>query len=236
MTFLHPTEPDGQPNPVRTVACSPNGRFAMSGAGNVVFLWDVESGKRIREFKGHKGEVLTVVFSPDGRYALSGSSAGDNDRDLLMLWEIETGNRLQTFQEDDVVCSAVFSSDGRRVLSAGKDRLCLWDAFTGKCLRVFHRPQDRTRRVALSPDGHFILEVSKKDIFSDSTILRILNMETGACLRTLPDFHGMISTIQFAPDQLTFAMGGYGSGIHFLNWNEFWQVKSPFRLSNPLSG
>ena len=57
----------------------------MSGSGDkTIKLWDIETGKEIRTFEGHKDEVSSVAFSPDGEYIVSGS--GDN---TLKLWDVK---------------------------------------------------------------------------------------------------------------------------------------------------
>ena len=40
----------------------------MSGsADNTIKLWNIQSGKLVRTFKGHTGDVKSVTFSPDGK-------------------------------------------------------------------------------------------------------------------------------------------------------------------------
>ena len=83
---------------VTSAALSPDGRFALSGGGEVregeIRLWDAATGEELRSFKGHTSKVTSVVFSSDGRFVLSGSWDG-----TLKLWDVATGNTLQTFSE-----------------------------------------------------------------------------------------------------------------------------------------
>jgi WD40 repeat protein len=46
-------------------------------------LWDVDSGKELRRFKGHTETIWGVAFSADDRHAISGSGDG-----TLRLWRL----------------------------------------------------------------------------------------------------------------------------------------------------
>jgi WD40 repeat protein len=106
------------------VALSPDGKQALSGGlDKTLRLWDVETGKELRQFEGHSGNVHGVAFSPDGRFALSG------DDHNVRLWEVATGKELHRFDGlQGWVYSVVFSSDGRYALSAspGDRTVRLW--------------------------------------------------------------------------------------------------------------
>jgi WD40 repeat protein len=56
-------------------------------------LWNVESGKCVRTFKGHTHYVYSVNFSKDDRFVISGSV----DK-FLILWNIQTGENVRTFE------------------------------------------------------------------------------------------------------------------------------------------
>lgn len=102
---------------------SADSRFALSGSGNTLKFWDVQTGHCLRTFAGHKDSVISVCLSNDSKFALSGSA--DH---TLKLWEVVTGSCLHTFEgHTDWVSSVFLSADSRFALSASRDKtLKLW--------------------------------------------------------------------------------------------------------------
>ena len=84
--------PQGPPG----VAFSPDGRKVVAGAqeGRGDFtcpVVDVDSGRIVSGFGGHRNSVKAVDVSPDGRLAASG---GGNDHEVW-VWELDTGRPVR---------------------------------------------------------------------------------------------------------------------------------------------
>jgi WD40 repeat protein len=64
-------------------AFAPGGRImARSGTSGSINLWDIVTGNRVEQLKGHKGWVKSLAFSPDGKTLASGS------RDTtVLIWD-----------------------------------------------------------------------------------------------------------------------------------------------------
>jgi WD40 repeat protein len=163
--------------PVLAVAFSPDGRTVLTGSGGNAHgdtfaytyrgearLWDVTTLKPIGQPLEHRG-VMAVTFSPDSRMVLTGDLEG-----VVHLWEavVERPAGL-SLPHQDMVVEAVFSHDGKRVLTGSSDDMLhgpktfrLWDAATGRPVGppFQHRvpPVDYTRMI-LSPDGKTVLTV-----------------------------------------------------------------------------
>lgn len=91
--------------------------------------------------------------------------------------------------------SAVFSPDGRHVLSGSVDALLkLWDSATGECLRTMQGHEGAINSVAFSPDGLRLLSGS-----ADGT-LRVWNALSGECSHVLTDHRGAINCVAFSPN------------------------------------
>ena len=189
----------GLTSSVRSVAFSPDGRFALSGSSDKTLrLWDMATGEEIRQFSGHTEYVTSVAFSPDGRFGLSGSW----DK-TLRLWDVKTGEEIRRFSgHSKHVTSVAFSSDGRFALSGSEDNtLRLWNVVTGKEIRSFAGHIATVYSVAFSPDGRFALSGSA------DKILRLWDVATGKEIRSFAGHTTSVTSVAFSPDG-RFALSG----------------------------
>ncbi|OPY85916.1 MAG: Caspase domain protein [Smithella sp. PtaU1.Bin162] len=107
---------------------SPDGKYILSGDPDAVLrLWDVETGREMKQLHGHKagmlhGGICSIEFSPDGKYAVT---AAYNDGNVI-LWDIEKGieiKRLSGFPSAMGMYfmdkNLSFSPDGKHILAVG---------------------------------------------------------------------------------------------------------------------
>jgi RNA polymerase sigma factor (sigma-70 family) len=163
---------------VFSVAFSPDGTVLASGnAGTLgkedtLHLWDVNTGREIRQLRGHAGRVDAVAFSPDGSTLASWGSWYRTIR----LWDVATGEEVLQFRGQDACPSGeradgrylAFSPDGRTLAvgSATDESLELWEVATGKQRGRLRGHRGAIGPVAFSPDGKSIASGS-----ADTTVL-----------------------------------------------------------------
>src|SRR5262249_8683738 len=136
--------------------------YVLTGSDDgTLKLWDIATARLVRTFAGHKGSVTAVELSADGTRVLTGS-----EDKTIRLWEIATGRLIRTsYAHLDAgnvgngVSSVALSPDGRRLLScsAGEGAAKLWDAETGRLVRVFRHAKgaiyNGVTSAVFSPDG-----------------------------------------------------------------------------------
>ncbi len=107
------------------VAFSPDGRtLATGGIDPLVHLWDVRTGKLIRELDHGSTGTLSLEFSPDGQIlTVSGLEP------VASLWDVATGTQIgPRLTAGDRRAMLDLSSDGRRLLmTLGNGQGAVWD-------------------------------------------------------------------------------------------------------------
>jgi WD40 repeat protein len=136
---------------VESVIFSPDGRFAVTGSWDgTVRRWDTLTGEQLGEPMAHRSPVRSVAVSPGGGTILTVTWGSE-----VYLWTAADDPIARTLNHPVRVSKAVFSPDGRKVLTGGNDgSVRFWDMRQGVVVHedVNAHPGGCTA-VAFSPDG-----------------------------------------------------------------------------------
>ena len=114
-------------------AFTPDGkRLATSGFGTQTYVWEVETGKQVQQFKGRTNMAYAVAFSEDGTQLTSGGRT---------RWDLRTGQgrRLSSSTTDKQL--GMPSPDGKLIamFAPNAGAVTIYDATSGKTLQTLSR-------------------------------------------------------------------------------------------------
>jgi WD40 repeat protein len=113
--------PGGSPDDLgQDFAFTPDGDHLAIAFGSGVSLWDLGSGRSMRQFSGHGPATGGLTFTADGARLVSAS--GD-------IWDAESGRRLAEFE---LQTRAVAATPGGELIAGGDGSL--WDGENGQYL------------------------------------------------------------------------------------------------------
>lgn len=104
---------------VHAIITSADGKTAFSSAREKdIRIWEIATGKELRQLKGHTDQVYQLSLSHDGKSLVSTSY----DK-TVRVWDHVAGRELKRFEgHKDGVQGVCFSPDGRFVYSASWDK------------------------------------------------------------------------------------------------------------------
>jgi WD40 repeat protein len=136
------TAQKGHTDRIVAVAFSPDGRNAITADSRIgspmIKVWDLLTGRELRDLRGHRFEADFVTFSPNGKYVLTWSTLEKK----LTLWNASDGREFRTLTFEHPGMSfpwASVSTDGLSVALLKDRTLELWNTATGTRTRVIER-------------------------------------------------------------------------------------------------
>lgn len=149
----------GLPGKVNAVHFSADGQQMVTASGitglsGSAQLWDVTTGRKLREFGGHRDVLYDAELSPDGQTL---ATAG-YDR-VIKLWRVSDGTLLRSIAvHNGAIFDLAFDPSGTVLASASADQTVkLWRISDGVRLDTLNQPQGELNAVAFTPDGRHIL-------------------------------------------------------------------------------
>ncbi len=190
------------------VEFSKDGKSLASVGAEGVFLWDVETGRRLLQVG--QGPARAVRCSPDGRHFASGCDDG-----TIVLWDAKTAGETKTLGPlPGSVTSVSFSPDGKRLAAAGNRNglVRIWELEGEKEVSLRHGTSGVVHTLAYSPDGTVLVSGG-----SDGA-LRLWDTATWREKGSL-DHHQELRSIAFSPDGKVLISGGLLGAVRL------WDVK-----------
>ena len=188
-------------------AFSPNSdKIATAGSDGNVVIWDT-TGNKLVTLEALDGDVYYTSFSHDGKRIVT---AGDDiaakvwtsEGELITTLEIREDPRFAI----SVFLTAVFSPDGRYLLTTSIDRLNknhkakLWDKY-GNELVEYTGHSDLLNSAFFSTDGQMVITAS-----NDNNV-RVYTL-SGDLIKILKGHSGNVYSARFAPDGQTIVTVG----------------------------
>jgi WD40 repeat protein len=190
---------------VNSVDFSPNGQFLLTGSDDhTARVWSMTSGQTLLTLKGHLAAINSAVFSPDGS-----SPSGDirlataSDDSVARVWNVTAAltsgagaSEVAALQgHTGGINDIAYSPNGRQLVTGSADKTVrVWDATSGRSVRVLQGHKDAVTSVAFSRDGRFIVSAS-----TDLTV-RVWDASSGNTVAVLHGHTQWINSATFSPD------------------------------------
>jgi WD40 repeat protein len=186
---------------------------------------------------------LAVLLALAGRFLLSTRRSPTNDIQATPTTEAELPASQQHIAKLDLeerAWAAVFSPDGKYILSAGEDRVVrVWDVATGGQLRLFAQSRSPIRSLAFAGDGRSVVTGSGRHLTENKKVV------ARDCLVQVWDFADGKELARFdGPESPVASVAISGDGKRILSggpWDHvrLWDVDTRQQLSKfgtPSSG
>ncbi|ORX78344.1 WD40 repeat-like protein [Basidiobolus meristosporus CBS 931.73] len=127
-----------------------------ASADKSVGIWDVNTGVRIKRFRGHNSFVNSCA--PQHKFAGSNVVVSGSDDRTVKIWDIRQKNAVDTLEQDYQVTAVTFSEAGDMVYTGSLDnKITAWDVRKKEIAYVMEGHEDTISGIRLSPDGSYLL-------------------------------------------------------------------------------
>ena len=184
--------PDVDPNQIRDLKFSPDGKYLAGATWNKIKIWDISTLTLKLEVMMNNS-AKHISFSHDGNYFMTSTLFGD-----LNIWEFPSGKLYKRFKAHSVFGPAVFSQDDELIISGG--------GFEDKTIKIWEFPSCSLKKIIEGHTGYIsdlIISPNNKNIISasgDNTI-KIWELNSGNLLNTLIDHRSPVFSLCFSSDE-----------------------------------
>ncbi len=203
---------------INALSFTPDSKKLIVGGNHELTIWDAATGKLEKRLWTRAERAHSMAWLPDGKlvvaggrpgqegdvriYNLAGNSImkdglffldGTSDKSVLVRHLVDT---------DDSIMAVAVSPDGKKIASAGWDRLVrVWDVSAGldaaKLTDSIENHADCVLGVAFSPDGKHLATCSR-----DKTA-KVWDLAAKESVLTFPDHQDAVMGVVISPDGKT---------------------------------
>jgi WD40 repeat protein len=200
------------PKGFRSLAFHPEGDLLASSSEDCkIRLWDLNSDRCLNSISAHQMAVWKIAFPLEGDLLASCSMDG-----MVKLWDFVNNSDLrehsQPLQANSVFLVAITLHPHANILASGApdSTICLWNYRTSKLLRKFEREQLGNIKIldlAFHHTGMWLASANHEPE------IKIFDVESGECYRTLYGHTSQNWTVAFHPSADILASGGEDNSI-----------------------
>eukprot|EP00049_Salpingoeca_infusionum_P015948 m.316431 g.316431 ORF g.316431 m.316431 type:complete len:2085 (+) comp15983_c1_seq4:544-6798(+) len=174
---------------INSVCFLPDGkRMLTCSDDSTAIVWEVDTGVKLHEFRGHDGSVNCGTCRNDGRLCVTGGSDG-----RICIWDVSKGCLRRAIDlHKEAVNSCVFSPRGDQILTSSNDGTCIvYDLLENKIVHVLNDHKGFVKEASYSKFTKYIASCS-----TDRTLV-VYDALSGSKIQTLVGHTAAIVSCKF---------------------------------------